>query len=459
MIHLALFGIDAGMGALLTYLVHSTAWIAAALLLTRAQRLSPAARHAVWRATVVGPLASSALALGLGHRWQWALTGPSSSAGASAPAAALPLAGTVELVGNGVGASAPLAIQGTQPWSWSTLLATGWAVVALLGVLLLARGAARQRRALEPRTPITDAACIEVLEQVAQRAGLRHRVRLSCCAAARTPLVLNAREVCLPARAVELDRSALESVLAHELAHIERHDALWLNGALLLQVLMWFQPLHRKARAELQATAELAADDRAVELTGDALGLARTLTQVASWVSGARFVPSVAMARADSPIVERVERLIEADTGAQACIRSRRPWLVLAALATIGAGSPSVGAPQAAEPQPTLAPAALERAADTGNARRGTLSDADREYILQPIRTSLHYWREEQTLQSVLCEYITEAEFSIALAQLTTKHPDNAWGEALDVVAERFLERFAQAGNLATERQPPRSGG
>jgi beta-lactamase regulating signal transducer with metallopeptidase domain len=358
MIHVALFGIDAGWGVLLTYLVHSTAWIAGALLLTRFYRaLSPAARHVVWRATLVGPLASTAFALGLDHGWQWALTSanPASKAGAAAlaPEAALrplDLTGPVELVRGAAGQAAPLQ-QVTAPLPWSTLLAGVWAFVALVGVFLIARAALRQRRAFEPRTRITDGPCVDALERLARRAGLRHHIRLSFSAAASTPLVLGAREICLPERAVELEPGALEAVFAHELAHIERRDSLWLNGALVLQALLWFQPLHRKARVELRESAELAADERAVELTGDPLGLARTLTHVASWVSGTPLASSVAMARPGSAIVERVARLVESSEAPGGVrLSSRTPWLALAALAAIGACSPSVGAPQAEVP-------------------------------------------------------------------------------------------------------------
>jgi Zn-dependent protease with chaperone function len=94
-------------------------------------------------------------------------------------------------------------------------------VVALVALLLLARAALRQRRALESRVRITDPACLEVLEQLAKRAGIHCAVRLSQCTAVNTPFVLNAREICLPERALALDRDGLEAVLAHELAHIE----------------------------------------------------------------------------------------------------------------------------------------------------------------------------------------------------------------------------------------------
>ncbi|MET0411214.1 MAG: M56 family metallopeptidase, partial [Polyangiaceae bacterium] len=294
----------------------------------------PAARHVVWRAALLGPLASSAL----GHRCKWVPTHAS-------------------LADEAWAAAAPRSIEVSAPSPWFALLAGCWAAVALLGVLLLARAVARQRRAFAPRTRVTHGACTEALERLAKRADIRRHVRLSRCASAGTPLVLSSREICLPERALRLDSDALDAVLAHELAHIERRDGLWLNVALLLQALLWFQPLNRIARAALQENAELAADDRAVELTGDALGLARTLTHVAGWECSVPFATSVAMARAGSPIVQRVARLVEAgDARTGAPFASRTPWFALAALTAIGACSPAIGvcspssAPQAARP-------------------------------------------------------------------------------------------------------------
>lgn len=151
MIHLALFGIDAGLGVVLTYLVHSTAWITAALLLTRLHRqLSPAARHALCRAALVGPLASSALAPAWCRCWEWSLVQPSVTVGvllhdlprvAQQPFARAFTSPTVPPV---IGAARPSG-------SWLTAYTACWALVALFGLALLARAAVRQRRALESR--------------------------------------------------------------------------------------------------------------------------------------------------------------------------------------------------------------------------------------------------------------------------------------------------------------------
>ena len=396
MIHVAWFGIEAGLAVLLTYLVHSTVWVGGALLLTRLRRaLAPTARHLVWRAALVGPLASSALALGPNPGWQpgwqWALTGASRSdesrslaAAAGAEAAAAFAASDVparrprelaadlfverEVANHSADdpaidagtAALPLVAAVSAPRPMFPLLAGGWGLVAIGGLLLIARAAVRRRRALEPRTRVTHAACLDLLARLVRLAGIRHPIRLSQSATASTPQVLSGREICLPERALDLDREALEAVLAHELAHIERRDAAWLNAAHVLQALLWFQPLHRKLLVELRESAELAADDRAVELTGDALGLARTLTHVASWVSDTSIAASVAMARPGSAIVERVARLVDSGVvrpGSQ--LGSRTPWLALATLAAIGACSPSVGAPRPEPPRAGNEPATI----------------------------------------------------------------------------------------------------
>jgi hypothetical protein len=73
---------------LVTYLLHSTAWVAGAWLIwARATGLPARARNLVWRLALVAPLASTALQVGAGEAWtlgsfEWrtrdaAIAGPS----------------------------------------------------------------------------------------------------------------------------------------------------------------------------------------------------------------------------------------------------------------------------------------------------------------------------------------------------------------------------------------------
>src|SRR2546429_8130729 len=73
-------------------------------------------------------------------------------------------------------------------------------------------------------------------------------------------------------------------MLAHELAHLARRDSLWLAGASLIERCLFFQPLNRLARRELETTAEYLSDEWATRKTGSPVALAKCLATVAEWI-------------------------------------------------------------------------------------------------------------------------------------------------------------------------------
>jgi Zn-dependent protease with chaperone function len=78
----------------------------------------------------------------------------------------------------------------------------------------------------------------------------------------------------------ELDAEELAAVVAHELAHVARHDYAvgWL--ATVLRDTFWYLPTSRIAYRRLQAEKEPACDDVAVSLTERPLALASALAKV-----------------------------------------------------------------------------------------------------------------------------------------------------------------------------------
>ncbi|MEM8713462.1 MAG: M56 family metallopeptidase [Planctomycetota bacterium] len=118
----------------------------------------------------------------------------------------------------------------------------------------------------------------------------------------------------LPPQVAQLPRVMIRSVLAHELAHHARLDPLWSRTAHGLVGCMYFQPVHRVARARIASSAELLADDAAVRWTDDAEGLARCLVEVAGWMRhGGSRAPGVPMVRATKrgDLAERIERAFD----------------------------------------------------------------------------------------------------------------------------------------------------
>ncbi len=123
----------------------------------------------------------------------------------------------------------------------------------------------------------------------------------------------------------------LEAILAHEQAHIERHDNLWRALIMAADVLTWL-PISRQLHSAWHAATEEAADDYAARLghRGRPL-LAQALVKVARLAvapAAPQDLPATALYRGDD-IERRVRRLLAPEDDAT---RPRRAWRVLLAL-------------------------------------------------------------------------------------------------------------------------------
>ena len=190
-----------------------------------------------------------------------------------------------------------------------------WLVAASLLIVRFVVGYLLLLGHLKDRRMLVDGPHVALLEGLREGAGVVRSVGLSVCARISVPLALGLRrwEVCLPEKLTEeFDDAEQEAVLAHELAHLVRYDAIWLLAARTLAGVLFFQPLHFVALNRLRVLSELRCDDWAVEHTGRPVTLARCLTRVASWrSSGGGRLPVPAMAGSSrSHLGARVRRLV-----------------------------------------------------------------------------------------------------------------------------------------------------
>lgn len=306
---------------LLTYAIHSTLLIGGLLVLSAlpaGRKLAGAHGSWLWRFALLGAVVTSSV-----QSWRSAapLGGTMRVDGDSPPSTRL----RVELKHEELAISPTVEVpRWSTPAGNQTIRATmidirpGWPIWALgcwfaIAAALLAWYAwarARFLHGIGPRRDGTHTLAGLSLRHLQRVHGLPG-VRLTLSDSLTSPVALDGREICLPARALsDLDPIRLESILAHELAHIARRDPAWLAVARIVEGVFFFQPLNRIARRRMQESAEFASDAWASSRLARPLDLAHCLARVAEWTVATRHVPVPAMAeRRDAVLVRRVERL------------------------------------------------------------------------------------------------------------------------------------------------------
>jgi BlaR1 peptidase M56 len=234
------------------------------------------------------------------------LAGPRSSSS--------PGAGRGSAPENQASSSGSVSVGNARLWIAAGFLA--WAALAAFFGLGLIRSWWRLRHVLADRRPIVGGPATTMLARLA--AGTMRRVRLSASTRVDVPIAIGVLrpEIVLPERALyQLEPAELESMLAHELAHLVRRDPAWRLLTGCIHRVLFLQPLNRMVAVHLESASEVLCDDWAVERTDRPLALARCLTEVAGWVASPLGESVPAMARRGSGLGRRVRRLVAAGMG------------------------------------------------------------------------------------------------------------------------------------------------
>ena len=167
--------------------------------------------------------------------------------------------------------------------------------------------------------------CHQAARRLAGRLDLRCTVRLRGSPGGIAPSVVGWMKpvIVVPAAALGLPFEQVEALLAHELAHIRRHDFLINLLQNFVETLLFYHPavwwLGRRIREE----RENCCDDLAVAVCGDRVIYARALTSLAALRDR---VPDLAMAASGSSLVRRVARLLGKS---QPAAHASSMWLVV----------------------------------------------------------------------------------------------------------------------------------
>ncbi len=200
---------------------------------------------------------------------------------------------------------------------WMNTILAGW----LFGVLVLSirplvswratRVLRSHGRSLVPE-PIASATV-----RIAERLRIRQAIEVTQSTLVDVPTVIGWLKplVLLPASAISgLTHEQLEAVIAHELAHIRRHDYLINLFQLLIETVFFYHPAAWWVSHVMRVEREACCDDIAVHLTGDRAGYAKMLL----WLEESRNPSSATLGMSargglrGGSLLERIRRIVSA---------------------------------------------------------------------------------------------------------------------------------------------------
>jgi beta-lactamase regulating signal transducer with metallopeptidase domain len=218
-------------------------------------------------------------------------------------------------------------LAGLEPWMLPIWLA-GVLVCSLRFVLAGAHIVALRRQSSLEQGPIA-----ALVSNLAERMGIRRPISIRVATTTMAPATFGFfRPVILISSATMLgiSRQQLEAVIAHELAHVRRHDYLVNVLQMLAETLLFYHPAVWWASRRIRIERELCCDDIAVQACGDAVCYAQALTSVARL----QIASSVALGSAGGPLLMRIQRLL----GVASVGRPVPPlWVAIASVIVIAA--------------------------------------------------------------------------------------------------------------------------
>ena len=224
-------------------------------------------------------------------------------------------------------------------WAATTIrikLALPWIVVAWsAGVVWLSvwhlSGWMLAHRSTRRQTSSVGAAIQSMCDRLMQQMGIRSTVRLLQSTATQVPFVVGWLQpvVLLPASLLGgLPPDQIRAILAHELAHIRRHDFLVNVLQALVETCLFYHPAVWWLSQQIRIEREYCADADAAAICGDRDIYARALVSLADLVTT---VPVTAVAANGGNLTRRIQHVLGLTAGGEPVLR-QSSWVVSAIL-------------------------------------------------------------------------------------------------------------------------------
>ena len=172
------------------------------------------------------------------------------------------------------------------------------------------------------------------LRVLAQRLGVGRTVHVFASEVVRVPTVVGWLRpvILLPVSVITgLPAAHLDAVLAHELAHVRRHDYLVNALQAIVETLLFYHPAVWWCSRQIRIEREHCCDDLVVEACGDRVGYARALAQLEE-LRGLE--PMLSLNATGGRLIARVRRVLGHPPVAE---RGSTAWILVAALTLVAA--------------------------------------------------------------------------------------------------------------------------
>src|SRR6185503_18633977 len=185
-----------------------------------------------------------------------------------------------------------------------------WAAGVVVLSVRLARGWTTARRLRTDGTRPSSPALLAMLDRLAARLRVSRPVQLVESAIVEVPAVIGWLKpvILVPASALTgLTPQQIEVLLAHELAHVRRHDYLVNLVQSVIETLLFYHPAVWWVSRRVREEREHCCDDVAVAVCGDALTYARALLEMEQLRAA---TPQLAVAANGGVLMNRIQRLV-----------------------------------------------------------------------------------------------------------------------------------------------------
>jgi beta-lactamase regulating signal transducer with metallopeptidase domain len=275
---------------------------------------------------------------------------------------------------------------------------------------------------------------METVARLAERLRVTRPIRVLVSTVAESPSVVGwiRPVILLPVSALAgLPPEQLEAVLAHELAHIRRHDYLVNLLQMTAESLLFYHPAVWWISARIRHERELCCDDIAASTCGGPLVYARALTALERMRVA---TPAVVLGAAGGKLLYRIRRLAEGGAeNAPSKLSTAAALLMTVCCIVLGvnwthaqqAAPQALSLPQPAIPSPNLTPATprpVIAAAPAPQAAPPTSGDQAAELLRSAVEDQL---RIEKLYADTMRRFLAESVQMESRLKELTRQPDS----------------------------------